>query len=61
MDGTEKAIETLANAGFLWGPFFFSILFMLVITRMAHSYYRDVNVRTSPPASPEEKTTYRLY
>jgi uncharacterized membrane protein YcgQ (UPF0703/DUF1980 family) len=29
--------------------------------RMAHSYYRDVNVRTSPPASPEEKTTYHVY
>jgi len=54
-------IESLANTSFLWGPFFFSILFMLVITRTAHSYYLGVNERSSPPASQEEKNDYRFY
>jgi hypothetical protein len=61
MGGTAKSIESLANAGLLWGPFLFSILFIFVVTKMAHSYYRDVNLRTSPPASQEEKSTYRVY
>jgi len=54
-------IKELANAGFLWGPFFFSILFMLVITRTAHSYYAKVVERTSPPADAEEKKLYANY
>lgn len=56
-----QMIDSLTNASFLWGPFFFSILFMLVITRTAHTYYAKVNERMSPPASAEEKQDYRLY
>lgn len=58
---TLQLIDSLANAGFLWGPFFFSILFMLVITRTAHSYYSRVNERINPPASPTERHDYRFY
>ena len=54
-------IESLTNASFLWGPFFFSILFMLVITRTAHSYYSRVNERVSPPATEDERKDYRFY
>ncbi|MET3131143.1 cbb3-type cytochrome oxidase subunit 3 [Oxalobacteraceae bacterium GrIS 1.11] len=54
-------INSLANASFLWGPFFFSILFILVVTRTAHSYYARVNERLSPPASAEERQDYRNY
>jgi len=54
-------IKNLASAGFLWGPFFFSIFFMLVITRTAHSYYAKVIERTSPPADIEEKRIYANY
>lgn len=54
-------IQELSNAGLLWGPFFFAIFFMLVITRTAHSYYKSVNERATPPASVEEKNDYRLY
>jgi hypothetical protein len=61
MNATAKWLEVLTNASFLYGPFFFAILFMLVVTRMAHSYYKSVNQRTTPPASPEEKKTYRLF
>lgn len=57
----DKLIEALTNASFLYGPFFFAILFMLSITRTAHSYYADVNKRTSPQASDEEKKAYRRY
>jgi hypothetical protein len=54
-------LEGLATASFLWGPFFFSILFMLVITRIAHVYYEGVSRRAEPPALPEEKRTYRMF
>ncbi|MEC5161631.1 MULTISPECIES: hypothetical protein [unclassified Janthinobacterium] len=54
-------IESLANASFLWGPFFFSILFLLVVTRTAHSYYAHVNERLTPPALAEERQDYRNY
>ncbi len=54
-------IDSLANASFLWGPFFFSILFLLVVTRTAHSYYARVNERVTPPASAEERQDYRNY
>lgn len=54
-------IEALTNASFLWGPFFFSILFMLVITRTARGYYRQVSERKDPPATAEEKWDYRIY
>lgn len=54
-------IDSLANASFLWGPFFFSILFILVVTRTAHSYYARVNERVTPPASAQERQDYRNY
>jgi hypothetical protein len=54
-------IDALTNASFLWGPFFFSILFILVVTRTAHSYYARVNERVTPPASAEERQDYRNY
>lgn len=54
-------LNSLANAGFLWGPFFFSMLFILVVTRTAHGYYANANERVTPPASAEEKQDYRTY
>jgi hypothetical protein len=43
-----------------FGPFLFSILFILVVPRIAQNYYREANIRM-PPASEEEKNTYRIY
>lgn len=37
------------------------MLFILVITRTAHGYYREAITRTNPPASTEERRTYRFY
>lgn len=37
------------------------MLFMLVITRTAHSYYAEVAKRESPAASEDEKQVYRTY
>jgi hypothetical protein len=54
-------IESLTYLGFLWGPFFFSILYILVVPRIAHAYYAAVTVRNSPPALPEEIQEYRTY
>ena len=58
---TAKWMELLASAGFLYGPFFFSLLFILVVTRTAHSYYKTACERVTPPVSPEEKKTYQMY
>jgi hypothetical protein len=37
-----------------FGPFLFAILFIMVVTRTAHGYYRECSTRTEPLASPEE-------
>jgi hypothetical protein len=55
------AFERLVQLASEFGPFLFAILFILVVTRTAHGYYRECNTRTAPPASIEEKRTYRLY
>jgi hypothetical protein len=44
-----------------YGPFFLALLFLMVITRWAYKIYRRANLRAEPPASPEEKRTYRYY
>lgn len=58
---SAKILELLANASFLYGPFFFALLFVLVVIRTAHSYYTRVCERSSPQASPEEKKTYQIF
>lgn len=56
-----KTVMELTNAGFMFGPFFFAVFFMLVITGSAHYWYSKVVQRTAPPASDAEKTIYRNY
>jgi hypothetical protein len=60
MAGIDTAIEKLVPLAEQFGPFLFSILFLLVITRTAHGYYRDCTMR-KPPASAEEVKAYRNY
>ena len=55
---TMEAVVRLAQQ---YGPFLFAILFILVVTRTAHKYYKECNTRTAPVASEEEKRAYRLY
>jgi hypothetical protein len=55
------SIERYATIAFEQGPFFFSVLFMLVIVGMAHRCYRKVNLRSNPEASSEEKRCYQIY
>jgi cbb3-type cytochrome oxidase subunit 3 len=55
------SIERFATTAFELGPFFFSILFMLVIVGMAHKFYRKVNLRSNPEASAAEKKCYQIY
>jgi len=57
----EFSLDLLARSGFMWGPFFFSLLFMLFITRKAHIYYQSIIKRTEPPAEVSEKTVYKNY
>jgi hypothetical protein len=53
-------LETITRLAAQYGPFLFAMLFVLVVTRTAHTYYRESNMR-QPPASKEEKKTYRSY
>ena len=55
------AFERMVQLAEQFGPFLFAVLFILVITRTAHRYYREAITRTEPPASPEERRTYRFY
>ena len=43
-----------------FGPFVFAILFVVVITRTAHGYYRECSTRV-PAATPDELKTYKNY
>lgn len=52
---------TWTKLSYQYGPFFFAILFLMVITRWAYKIYRRANLRTDPPASAKEKNTYQYY
>lgn len=61
---SEKIVQmlnVLSSSSFMWGPFFFSLLFMLFITRKSHIYLQNVMTRTDPPAEKDEKVVYRRY
>lgn len=60
MSGLDVALEKLVPLAEQFGPFLFAILFLLVITRTAQSYYRECSTR-KPPAPPEELKAYRNY
>jgi hypothetical protein len=56
-----STLETITRLAAQYGPFLFAMLFILVVTRTAHTYYRESNMRQQPRASEEEKKTYRSY
>src|SRR6266550_702879 len=43
------------------GPFFISVLFVVIVSGWAAHLYRTVCERKDPPPTPEERNTYRLY
>jgi len=43
------------------GPFFISVLFVVIVSGWAAHLYRVVCERKDPPPTPEERNTYRLY
>jgi hypothetical protein len=55
-----SVLTSIVSLAEQFGPFLFSILFILVVPRIAQKYYREANIRT-PPASDAEKNTYRIY
>jgi hypothetical protein len=61
MDMSVNTVETLTRLAEQFGPFLFAILFILVVTRTAHGYYRDCMTRTAPPSTEQEQKTYRSY
>lgn len=53
-------LTTLVSLAEQFGPFLFAILFILVVTRTAHQWYREAVTR-SQHANPAEIRTLRLY
>ena len=56
-DGVASAMDTLASIAYQFGPFFFAVLFTLVISRTARKWYSQANGADSA----EEKKTFRTY
>jgi hypothetical protein len=56
-----SAIDALTRLAEQFGPFLFALLFIIFVTRTAHSYYAECTARTKPPPSEQETKTYRLY
>ncbi len=54
-------LDSIARSAAQYGPFLFAVLFILIVTRTAHKYYQESNTRQQPPATEEEKATYRSY
>jgi hypothetical protein len=55
----EHAIDALSNLAEQAGPFFFAVLFLLIITKTARGWYRDVCIRE--PHEPAEERVMRTY
>ncbi len=56
-----ELLDKLSSLGFVYGPFFFALLFILFITRKAQLSYRSICERSKPPPSREEMKTYQIY
>jgi hypothetical protein len=54
-------MEAVVRLAQQYGPFLFAVLFIFVVTRTAHKYYKECNTRAAPPASEDEKRAYRFY
>ena len=61
MELDVTGLTTVVRLAEQFGPFLFAILFILVVTKTAHGYYQDANTRKHPPASQQERQTYRFY
>lgn len=61
MELDVSGLTTVVRLAEQFGPFLFAILFILVVTKTAHGYYQDANTRKHPPASQQERNTYRFY
>jgi len=53
-------VSALVGLAEQFGPFLFAILFILVVTRTAHQWYRE-SITRGPHANPAEVRTLRLY
>jgi hypothetical protein len=53
------AVERWAKLAYQYGPFFFSILFVMYVLRWAHKRYSEVCIRTAPPATDQERSVYK--
>jgi len=56
-----KILDALSSLAYLYGPFFFALLFGLFFTKKAHGYVQTLMKRTKPPAEEYEKRLYGRY
>ncbi|UCE23687.1 MAG: hypothetical protein JSU74_10355 [Candidatus Zixiibacteriota bacterium] len=52
-------VQLITELSYQYGPFLFAVLFTLVISKRARKAYHEVVTRSEPPATGEERTTYR--
>lgn len=56
----SENLSKLSELAIQYGPFFFSILFMLGVMRWAYRVFKETSTRTNPAASPRDLSTVRL-
>jgi hypothetical protein len=62
MEGTTiDVLSSLVDLFFRFGPFFLALFLSLVLLTKARAWYNEAVVRQNPPATEEEKETYRFY
>jgi hypothetical protein len=53
-------LSKLSELALQYGPFFFSVLFVLGVMRWAYKVFKETSTRTNPPASKKDLSTARL-
>jgi hypothetical protein len=56
----SENLSKLSELALQYGPFFFSILFVLGVMRWAYKVFKETSTRTNPPASQRDLSTVRL-
>ncbi len=60
LPSAERYIEAMSSLASDFGPFFFSVLFLLIVTTTARRWYKETCTR-QPPAELDERVSMRSY
>src|SRR5580692_4068887 len=53
-NATAASLEALSDLAFQYGPFFFSLFFLMIVVRSSNKAYQQSVSKKEPPASPQE-------